>query len=261
MQTDRVRVSSKSPTLLAVHFGMGRLRRDRGAATALLMVSLLVPGLLCGCGNSESPEEQSVTIPLPKFAETKAKAEAGDMQAANLLGEIYAEGKQVKMDYAEAAKWYRKAAEQGIAKAQYNLAVLCEIGQGVPLDETEAAQWYLKAAEQGYADAQYNLAGMYGLGRGVQRDPKTALDWYQKAAEQGDALARYNLAERYERGKDVAVDLVEALKWHSLAAEVGLSDAAKARDNIAGDLSSDQLADARKRIEAFKAKVTGNRSQ
>ncbi|MDA1275969.1 MAG: tetratricopeptide repeat protein [Verrucomicrobia bacterium] len=125
------------------------------------------------------------------------------------------------------------------------------------MDEREAAQWYLKAAEQGYANAQYNLAGMYGLGRGVPRDPQVALEWYQKAAEQGDALARYNLAERYERGKDVSKDLVEAFKWHSLAAEIGFQDGAKAKENLRTQLTSEQIAEARKRIDAFKAKLTG----
>ena len=98
---------------------------------------------------------------------------------------------------------------------------------------------------------------MYGLGRGVPRDPQVALEWYQKAAEQGDALARYNLAERYERGKDVSKDLVEAFKWHSLAAEIGFQDGAKAKENLRTQLTSEQIAEARKRIDAFKAKLTG----
>jgi WD40 repeat protein len=47
--------------------------------------------------------------------------------------------------------------------------------------------WYRKAAEQGNADAQYSLGFMYENGRGVPRDDTAAASWYQKAAEQGNA--------------------------------------------------------------------------
>jgi TPR repeat protein len=52
---------------------------------------------------------------------------------------------------------YRKAADQGNARAQFNLGVLYANGQGVAQDYAEAARWYRKAADQGHADAQNNL--------------------------------------------------------------------------------------------------------
>jgi hypothetical protein len=51
----------------------------------------------------------------------------------------------IPQDYAEAAYWYRLAAEQGCADAQYELAYLFEHGLGVPLDYAEAAHWYLRS--------------------------------------------------------------------------------------------------------------------
>jgi len=39
-------------------------------------------------------------------------------------------------------------------------------GQGVPQDDVEAVAWYRQAAEQGYADAQFNLGVMYADGEG-----------------------------------------------------------------------------------------------
>ena len=56
-------------------------------------------------------------------------------------------------DYAEAAKWYRKSAEQGNPQAQYSLGTLYEGGFGVEQSAEEAERWYRKAAEQGDADA------------------------------------------------------------------------------------------------------------
>ena len=36
-----------------------------------------------------------------------------------------------------------------------------EEGNGVPQDYAKAVKWYRLAADQGYADAQYNLGVMY----------------------------------------------------------------------------------------------------
>jgi TPR repeat protein len=36
-----------------------------------------------------------------------------------------------------------------------------EKGQGLAQDYAEALKWYRKAADQGNADAQYGLGGMY----------------------------------------------------------------------------------------------------
>ena len=47
-----------------------------------------------------------------------------------------------------------QAAEQGNATAQYNLGVMYDNGQGVRQDDAQAVQWYRKAAEQGHAKAQ-----------------------------------------------------------------------------------------------------------
>ena len=85
-------------------------------------------------------------------------------------------------------KWYRLAAEQGYASAQFNLGVMYlngRGGEGVPQDDAEAVKWYRLAAEQGYASAQFNLGVMYLNGRGVPQDDAEAVKWHRKAAEQG----------------------------------------------------------------------------
>ena len=48
-------------------------------------------------------------------------------------------------------------------------------GYGVPQDYAEAVKWYRLAAEQGYARAQYNLGVMYDNGRGVLKTSKEAV--------------------------------------------------------------------------------------
>ena len=44
-------------------------------------------------------------------------------------------------DYSEAVKWYRMAAEQGDAMAQFSLGVMYYKGQGVPEDYVQAHMW------------------------------------------------------------------------------------------------------------------------
>ena len=121
-------------------------------------------------------------------------------------------------DYAEALKWYRKAAEQGHAKAQVNLGVMYRGGIGVTQDNAEAVKWYRKSAEQGNAKAQVNLGYMYRKGKGVTQDDVEAVKWYRKSAEQGDATAQVNLGLMYDNGRGVTQDDVEAVKWYRKAA-------------------------------------------
>ena len=73
------------------------------------------------------------------------------------------------------------------------LGVLCINGKGMPRDAHAAAVWFERAAVQGYATAQYNLARSYETGDGVDRNGEKALYWYGKAARQGDADAQARL--------------------------------------------------------------------
>lgn len=78
------------------------------------------------------------------------------------LGKDYYFGENGKQkDYVKAVEWYRKAAEQGNAVAQFNLAMCYQSGQGVVKDLTEAVKWYRKAAEQGYAGAKAMLKALW----------------------------------------------------------------------------------------------------
>ena len=67
------------------------------------------------------------------------------------------------------------------------------MGQGVEKNATEGAQWLQKAAEQGFARAQYDLGYLYANGEGVEKNDGQAVVWYRKAAEQGFARAQYML--------------------------------------------------------------------
>ena len=156
-------------------------------------------------------------------------AEQGHADAQFSLGVMYRNGQGIAQDDSEAVKWYRLAAEQGHAKAQNNLGLMYDNGQGVPQDYGEAVKWYRRAAEQGHANAQNNLGVMYEYGQGIPQNYGEAVKWYRLAAGQGNANAQYNLGDMYEYGKGVSRDYGEALKWYELAAEQGH---AKAKERL-----------------------------
>ena len=61
----------------------------------------------------------------------------------------YAKGLGVAQNWAEAVRWYRKAAEAGHAGAAVNLGQCYQNGGGVPRDRNEAIKWYRFAMEHG----------------------------------------------------------------------------------------------------------------
>ena len=109
-----------------------------------------------------------------------------------------------------------------------------DYGEGVPLDDKEAIKWYRLAAEQGNAKAQYNLALMYDNGEGVPQDYKEAIKWYRLAAEQENAKAQTNLGILYEYGNGVIQDNTMAHMWYNIASANGDEDAGGYRDERAG---------------------------
>ena len=123
---------------------------------------------------------------------------------------MYAKGQGVPENGAEAVKWYRKAAELGLAIAQYNLGGIYAKGQGVPENDAEAVKWYRKAAVQGNAPAQNDLGTMYASGEGVPEDYVKAYTWFNLAAAQGNE----NAVENKDRLKSLmtAADISEAQK-------------------------------------------------
>ena len=152
----------------------------------------------------------------------------------------------VPQDYAEAMKWFRLAADQGIAIARAELGFMYANGQGVPQDYAEAAKWLRLAADQGLAAAQDNLGFSYSHGRGVPQDYEEAAKWLRKAADQGYANAQFNLGVSYANGQGVPKDDVHAHMWLNLAAAKGVLNASEYRDSIVRDMNSIQVAEAKR---------------
>ncbi len=78
-----------------------------------------------------------------------AKADVGDARAQYELGERFYCGLGVPRDFAQAATWFRLAAQQGHPEAQCTLGMMCFLGRGVARDYAEAYQWLSLAAAAG----------------------------------------------------------------------------------------------------------------
>ena len=147
-------------------------------------------------------------------------AQQGGAGAQYALGGMY-DGRGVPEDDAQAVSWYRKAAQQGHAFGSIRSGVMYDLGEGVPEDDAQAVSWYRKAAQQGDASAQYVLGVMYDFGRGVPEDDAQAVSWYRKAAQQGHAEAQFNLGVMYDNGEGVPEDDAQAVSWYRKAAQQG----------------------------------------
>ncbi|KAG9289802.1 hypothetical protein G9A89_015382 [Geosiphon pyriformis] len=93
-------------------------------------------------------------------------AEKGEPEAEIALSGWYLTGSEpvLKQSDTEAYLWARKAADKGLAKAEYAIGYYSEVGIGVSQDAEEARRWYLRAAAQGNKRAQHRLTELKKLG-------------------------------------------------------------------------------------------------
>ena len=84
----------------------------------------------------------------------------------------------------------RQMAEKGDPAAENALGLRYAAGQDVKLNEAEAVRWFTKAAEEGYVPAQSKLGSLYYSGRGVPQDANRAYFWMVVARFGGDEASK-----------------------------------------------------------------------
>ncbi|KZO91273.1 HCP-like protein [Calocera viscosa TUFC12733] len=147
--------------------------------------------------------ENVVFVDYEYAAELLAQAaELGYAPSAYRLGECYEYGKMgCPQDPALSIHYYNIAAQQNHRDACFALTAWYLVGSpGVlPQSDTEAYLWARRAAEQGLAKAQYAVGYFLEVGIGVGQDLHEAIQWYKKSAEQHDKRAiqrlRSNMAQ------------------------------------------------------------------
>ena len=157
-------------------------------------------------------------------------AESGDPEAQYWLGRIYEAGRLLPIEKQKSAYWYQKSAEQGYAPAEY---LVCGKRANQDLIEHERCMW--RAAENGVAEAQFWLGVAFDQNPwfGVT-DKKEALKWYKRAGEGDLPEAENELGLRYQLGDGVEQNYVQAAYWFRKAAEhvPNLGGAGQGRNNL-----------------------------
>jgi localization factor PodJL len=151
-----------------------------------------------------------------------------------------------------AIAWYTRAADSGLAPAQYRLGSIYEKGLGVPKDLAAAQTWYSRAADAGNVKAMHNLAVLHAEGAGGEPDLERAAGLFRKAADHGVRDSQFNLAILHARGLGVPQDMTEAYKWFAVAASSGDPESSKRRDIIAASLSPGDLEKAEAAAASFQ---------
>jgi TPR repeat protein len=91
------------------------------------------------------------------------------------------------------------------------------VGEGGDVDFPAAANWFLKAANEGHAKAQFNLGVCYLSGDGLKQDEVAVVKWWTLAAMQGHPGASANLDAARDRLKPDQLRIVQEMTadWYS----------------------------------------------
>lgn len=217
------------------------------------------------------------------------RAEAGDPQAQEWMGDLYREGRGVRQDGDFAVYWYTQSAQAGRVSSYVKLARMFERGEaGVAVSPEEALRYYELAGQNDDAQSLFTIGKRYADGDGVTVDkvravelferaakagdsrafarlgdlysdtsawptePAQAAMWYERAAATGDDKAMYKLADLYDRGRLGPRDQVTAYRWYLLAARNGHPRGPERLDRLGKAMSGAQLDAARDAADAWQ---------
>jgi len=187
--------------------------------------------------------------PIPSVVTVEAEANAGNAVAQYQ----YAQVRMSEGDLETAASFLRRAAQKGVAPAQYELGKLYERGQGVNKDMIEARSLIQKAAEAGHVNAMYDYALFLAEGEGGAKSEADAVTWFKEAAEAGHNDAQYNLGVVHAEGIGTLQDLATALFWFQIAARAGDTGAEQEVANLRTRLPMSDTIDTIEKAGKWKA--------
>jgi TPR repeat protein len=209
----------------------GKARNDKGEVTwprlaehVTEAVSEDVPKLIGG-GARQTPEwKVNLTGKAPVLIAPSGISPEAEKLFKRAVERTF--GRRGKVNWLEAARLARLAADKGHPFAEGFLGFLHSWGGGVKKDEARASELcqgvlvqIREAAARGSTDAQHLLGHIYRDGLGPAKDYREALRWYRLAAEQNTAHAQSSIGWMYQNGFGVGRDYAEALRWYRLAAK------------------------------------------
>lgn len=150
---------------------------------------------------SADPRVAWASLRADQTEQLAALAEAGDTRSLLGLAYIHLNPDSDAFQPSEAIGLLTRAAEEGSAEAQYELAKLYEQGIGVEPDAERALALYRQSASQNFADAINDLGFLtYQGALGLRADQKAALRLFELAADLRHPQAMYNFAALIDDG-------------------------------------------------------------
>lgn len=134
--------------------------------------------------------------------EYHSRASNGDACSQFNMGYLH----YTQQEYEKAEKWYAKAAEQGISRAAFEIAMFYRDNL-LPGGQEPRMRWLQQAAEQGLAMAQAELGSALLETQQNGNELFIAMQWLEKAATQGHAQAQYLLGEQYWSDNHTTLDV------------------------------------------------------
>ncbi|MBU3665146.1 MAG: toll/interleukin-1 receptor domain-containing protein [Chthoniobacterales bacterium] len=154
-------------------------------------------------------------------AAVRAVADANVAAAQNFLGILLR-----KTNPQESLSMFKKAAEQGMARAMAEAGLMISNGDGAPADMVEAAKWLKRSADAGFPEGMMLYAECLLTGKGTPMDERQAAELYSKAAALGNVAAKSHLARLYQHGVGVpAADPKKAFQLFEEASAQGFVEA------------------------------------
>ncbi len=113
--------------------------------------------------------------------------------------------------------YFKQAANQENAKAQYILSMMNISGICVSQNEIEASNLCRLSADNGFVEAQYSLGLMYEEGIGVNKDMYEANKWYNLATNGGCAKMQYNIGRIFDSNLSLGVGIGLGITYDKVA--------------------------------------------
>ena len=177
-------------------------------------------GLVLADGKCTSPASAPAFQCNPtSVEECKAQCDKGHAGSCGSLGALYASGRSVERDHAQAAALLKKGCDGADPRSCVNLGALTADGLGLSKDPAAAAALFEKGCNDGEATGCGLLGRAYLTGAGVGADPARALALLDKACDGGDDRSCGAAAALYAEGKGVAQDGKRAAELYKRACD------------------------------------------
>ena len=180
-------------------------------------LSLLITSEGCGIA---TPADMKML-----WEEAERRANYGDRELQEALGQAYARGLGVAANKELASKWYLKAIENGNTFAEYQYGMKFALGMdGFEQDVQTAYKYLSHAAQAGQTYAMKPLAELlddeYIPGLSYEERNAQMIYWFERAVENGEEWAAVTLGRKYENGySPVQVDVAKAIHYYQIAAD------------------------------------------